>query len=157
MPAFATRAMFSACQMPPPTAIRPVTHVMSIRKFPPSPACLSPKGFTPSSVFLILDEKESNIARFKSNPCLQALLVFGGLPKTEGRTPNAASRRSFYRIAHNLVAGGQWHVFLGLSSSKRKPPQQNLRQIVAFFLFLIRFLIAVRRHRAGRIQPDHLE
>ena len=30
----ATAAMFSAVQIPPPTAIRPVTHVMSILKAP---------------------------------------------------------------------------------------------------------------------------
>src|SRR5438128_12510466 len=33
-PALATPAMFSAVQMPPPTAIRPVTHVMSMPKVP---------------------------------------------------------------------------------------------------------------------------
>src|SRR5438132_11741145 len=33
-PALATPAMFSAVQMPPPTAIRPVTHVMSMPQVP---------------------------------------------------------------------------------------------------------------------------
>src|SRR6266576_6687942 len=37
-PALATAAMFSAVQMPPPTAIRPVTHVMSMPKVPYSAA-----------------------------------------------------------------------------------------------------------------------
>src|SRR6478735_9615658 len=34
MPARDTAAMFSAVQIPPPTAIRPVTHLMSILKAP---------------------------------------------------------------------------------------------------------------------------
>src|SRR5215469_2476716 len=72
MPDFATSAMFSACHMPPPTAIRPVTHVMSIRTFPPSPAYISPKGFTPCSVLLILVPNDSNITRFKPEPIPKA-------------------------------------------------------------------------------------
>src|SRR6266545_4027398 len=36
MPSRATFAMFSSFQIPPPTAIRPVTHVISIALFPSS-------------------------------------------------------------------------------------------------------------------------
>src|SRR5271165_4087754 len=43
MPARATAAMFSADQMPPPSAIRPVTHVMSIPALP-CPARAAPAG-----------------------------------------------------------------------------------------------------------------